>query len=261
MLIVIQRELTIYSYLLIPPDLLSAPQKVSVSPSPTSQSLSITWTHPPSSPLYIPPTHFVVLIDNLECCRVEASQDKTLMTVDISLDDIAECGVELSVEAQHHLVVRSVAGEHHSLDSESVTVTSNLVSHLKNFTVNSSTFSDAAVASKIDTSSLSINNSLINNRPVAKPHGMFTSSPMDDESSSSDEDSSEDDIEIVSPSNRNIREDSLSPITGGLTNGTVIGSVNRQAKAAATAQDQGQSVCLYVLHLSLYKQCTLYYGD
>ncbi|XP_065891184.1 putative protein tag-278 isoform X3 [Dysidea avara] len=219
-------------------DLLSAPLKLSVIPTPTSPSLSITWTHPLKTSLYILPTHFAVLIDNVECCRVEASHEETSMTVEVSLDDITECGIELSADMQHHLIVRSIAGEYHSPDSESVTITSDLVSHLKNFTMNSST-SDTAVASKIDTSiSSSVNNSLISNRPVVKPHGMFTSSPMDDESSSSDEDSSEDDVEIFSPTNRSIREGSLSPITRGMTNGTVISSMNRQARATATAQDQ-----------------------
>ena len=233
-------DVLIILFLLILPDLLSAPQKVSATSSLTTPSLSITWTRSPQSSLYIPPTHFAVLIDNVECCRVEANDEQPSMTVEVSLDDITECGIELSAEIQHHLIVRSIAGNYHSPDSEPFTITSNLVSHLKMKNFMSRSTSDSAVASKIDTSvSSSINNSLISNRPVAKPHGMFTSSPMDDESSSSDEDSSEDDVEIFSPSNKSIREDSLSPITGGLTNGIVTSSVNRQAKAAATAQDQG----------------------
>jgi len=233
---------------------------VSVASSPTSPSLSITWTHPLQTSLYIPPTHFAVLIDNVECCRVEANDEQTSMTVEVSLDDVTECGIELSAEIQHHLIVRSISGEYYSPDSESCIITSNLVSHLKNFTSQST--SDTTVTSKIDTSTVSssVNNSLISNRPVAKPYGVFTSSPIDDESSSSDEDSSEDDVEIFSPSNKRIRENSLSPITGGLTNGTVASSVNRQARAAATAQDQGILCCVCACCMCVCHCCVLYYS-
>ena len=235
-------------------DLLVAPQKVKISISVVSPSLVITWSYPVQAmeASYTPPTHFVILIDELECCRVEAKhdvsdEDTMVMTVEVTQDDIVESGIELSMEQHHQLIVRSLAANQQSEDSETVILTPDVVARL----LSSQIATVAAAAARKDNSLSPVDNSVVHVPPVAKPRGMYLSSPSGDMSSTDDnEDSSDDDdVEIFSPVNRSIRENhSLLPAgsSGGLTNGTVITSST--GSQLRNINDQGVyiHVCLYV---------------
>ena len=247
------------------PDLLVAPQKVKISMSLLSPALIVTWAYPVQAmeASYTPPTHFVVLIDELECCRVEAKhdisdEDTISMTVEVTQDDIVESGIELSVEQDHQLIVRSLAANQQSEDSEAILLTPDLVTRL----LNSQMTAVVAATARKDNSLSPVDNSVVHVPPVAKPRGMYLSSPSGDISSTDEnEDSSDDDdVEIFSPLNRSVRENhSLLPAgsSGGLTNGTVITSAGSQTR---NIHDQGMyihmcisvcvsirpSVCLFV---------------
>ena len=229
-----------------------------------SSSLTVMWSYSAQTmrASYTPPTHFIILIDGVECCRVEAQQDdgnedNISMTVEITEDDITECGIELSVEHDHQLVVRSLAANLQSEDSESVTLSSDLVSQFMSSQITAS--SAIASIARRESSSSPIDNSVVHVPPVAKPRGMYFSSPSGDMSSSEEEESSDDDdVQIFSPINRSIRENSLSPIvsSGAMTNGSVISG---NGKPARIANDQGvsvcQSVCVYVYNNSTCGVC------
>ena len=221
-----------------------------ISISVVSPSLVITWSYPVQAmeASYTPPTHFVILIDELECCRVEAKhdvsdEDTMVMTVEVTQDDIVESGIELSMEQHHQLIVRSLAANQQSEDSETVILTPDLVARL----LNSQIATVAAAAARKDNSLSPVDNSVVHVPPVAKPRGMYLSSPSGDMSSTDDnEDSSDDDdVEIFSPINRSIRENhSLLPAgsSGGLTNGTVITSST--GSQLRNINDQGVYICV-----------------
>ena len=225
------------------PDLLVAPQKVEIS---VNSSLTVMWSYPVQAMTasYTPPTHFIILIDDVECCRIEAQQDggdeeNLLMTVEITEDDITECGIELSTEYDHRLVVRCLAANLQSEDSESVTLSSDLVSQLMNSQTTANTA--GAFITRRESSSSPIDNSVVHVPPVAKPRSMYLSSPSGDMSSSEEEESSDDDdVQIFSPINRSIRENSLSPIvsSGAMTNGSVISGNGKPVN------DQGLCPCV-----------------
>ena len=232
------------------PDLLVAPQKVEIFASSTPPSLMVTWSYPAQAmkASYTPPTHFIILIDGVECCRIEAKHDTydeetILMSVEIKQDDITECGIELSVEHDHELKVRSLAANLQSEDSSSVIVTPDLVSCLLNITANNTA---SSITRREDNSPSPVDNSTVGVPPVPKPRGMYLSSPSGDMSSSEeDEDSSDDDVEIFSSINRNGRENTkLSAVvrSGGLTNGSVVST----GKQARMANDQSMCVSLSV---------------
>ena len=218
----------------------------------SSSSLVVAWSYPVQAmkASYTPPTHFVILIDAVECCRVEAQQDTdngdtVSMTVEITEDDITECGIELSMEHDYQLVVRSLAANLQSEDSESVTLSPDLVSQLMSSRITARN----AVASitRTENSPSPIDNSVVHVPPVAKPRGMYLSSPSGDLLSSEEEESSDDDdVQIFSPITRSVRENSLSPIvsSGGLTNGSLISSGN--SKQTRIVNDQGVCVCVCV---------------
>ena len=226
-----------------------APQNVEISTSPMSPSLVVRW-HYPSQAMkasYTPPTHFMVLIDTVECCKVEAKHniddEETLLTmVEISQDDITECGLELSLEQTHHLAVRSLTGNLQSDDSEAVVITPDLISHL----LNSHTGAVSSIARKEDIPSPTDN--VLS--PVPKPRAMYASTTSGDMSSSEESSSDDEDVEIYSPTDRSIRENnSLSPVSGGLTNGSVVSGTGRQARA----NDQG--VCVFVCVCACVRVC------
>ena len=241
---------TKYVFYIFVPDLLVAPQNVEISAGTRSPSFVIRWSYPVQAVKnsYTPPTHFVILIDAVECCRVEAKQDKDnnneesiSMTVEITDDDISKCGIKLSKECDHLLVVRSLTTSLQSEDSKVITIPSELVSSFMNAQFTATSAVVPSIAQK-DNSSSPMDNSVVHVPPVAKPRGMYYSSPSGDVSSS--ESSDDDDIEIFSPINRSIRESSLSPVvTGALTNGSV--------KQARIVNDEGICVCLCCVSLCM----------
>ena len=236
------------------PDLLVAPQKVKISMSLVSPALVIAWSYPVQAieASYTPPTHFVILIDEVECCRVEAKhdirdEDTISMKVEVTQDDIVESGIELSMELDHQLIVRSLAANQQSKDSEAVLLTPDLVTRL----LNSQMAAVVTATARKDNSLSPVDNSVVHVPPVAKPRGMYLSSPSGDMSSTDDnEDSSDgDDVEIFSPVNRSIRENhGLLPAGngGGLTNGTVITSAGSQTR---NIHDQGTYVMIICMFL------------
>ena len=236
----------IYVYCEFLPDLLVAPQNVEISAGTRPPSFVVRWSYPVQAmkDSYTPPTHFIILINAVECCRVEAKQDKDgddeesiSMTVEITDDDITECGIELSTEHDHLLVVRSLAANLQSEYSKTITIPSELVSRFINSQVTASVAAVPPITQR-ENSLSPLDNSVVHVPPVAKPRGMYFSSPSGDVSSSESSDD-DNDIEIFSPSNRSIRENSLSPIvTGPLTNGSV--------KQTRIVNDEGNCMCSYV---------------